>query len=184
MDGLHRPSGATVKRNPWNLFMSLWQLPVQQQHKCAFVRVHVHNIRALVHARNRQGEATSDNQEEEKDKGWRDHSDTKTDGGWRDKVRVGEKNESKRKKRREKRYLFWRPPSPPRSSEKFLRFPQHQLNHREKKKSPMSTDRREREAEGDGEGGREGGGRQTERERREDREWQSSSLQPSSSHGH
>lgn len=65
-----------------------------------------------------------------------------------------------------KRYLFWRPPSPPRSSEKFLQFHQHRLKkkknsqrkrtqphyHRvEKKKSERAT---EREVEGCGWGGR------------------------------
>lgn len=40
-----------------------------------------------------------------------------------------------------KRYLFWQPPSPPRSSEKFLRFHQQQLNHREKGHSPISGEK-------------------------------------------
>lgn len=40
-----------------------------------------------------------------------------------------------------KRYLFWRPPSPPQSSEKFLRFHQQQLNHREKRHSPISGEK-------------------------------------------
>lgn len=44
-----------------------------------------------------------------------------------------------------KRYLFWRPPSPPRSSEKFLRFRQQQLNHREKRHSPISGEKEKRE---------------------------------------
>lgn len=43
-----------------------------------------------------------------------------------------------------KRYLFWRPPSPPRSSEKFLRFHQQQLNHREKRHSPISGEKERR----------------------------------------
>lgn len=34
-----------------------------------------------------------------------------------------------------KRYLFWRPPSPPRSSEKFLQFLQHRLKKKNKEKS-------------------------------------------------
>lgn len=48
-----------------------------------------------------------------------------------------------------KRYLFWRPPSPPRSSEKFLRFHQQQLNHREKRHNPINgeKDRRGRATE-------------------------------------
>lgn len=53
-----------------------------------------------------------------------------------------------------KRYLFWRPPSPPRSSEKFLRFHQQQLDHREKRHSPISGEKERRgratERESDG----------------------------------
>lgn len=95
--------------------------------------MHVH-IRAFVHVRNRQGEATSDNQEEEKigEGGGQEKDHTATQKRMEDGEIKWERNESEA-------YLFWQPPSPPRSSEKFLRFHQHQLNHKEKK-SPMSTD--------------------------------------------
>lgn len=52
-----------------------------------------------------------------------------------------------------KHYLFWQPPSPPRSSEKFLRFHQHQLNHKEKRHSPITTDWEKRGSDGGVQGG-------------------------------
>lgn len=48
-----------------------------------------------------------------------------------------------------KRYLFWQPPSPPRSSEKFLRFHQQQLNHREKRQAVRKRGGRATERESD-----------------------------------
>ena len=86
-----------------------------------------------------------------------------------------------RERKEIERYLFWRPPSPPRSSEKFLRFHQHQLNHIEKRQSPISIDRkkesegeREREREKEREGQREGDGQKE----------SDSPLEQSPSHGH
>lgn len=60
-----------------------------------------------------------------------------------------------------KRYLFWRPPSPPRSSEKFLQFHQHRLKKKSQrkktqphylrvKKKRVRERAREREVEGCG----------------------------------
>lgn len=43
-----------------------------------------------------------------------------------------------------KQYLFWQPPSPPQSSEKFLLFPRHQLNHKEERKSHQHWQKEER----------------------------------------
>lgn len=82
----------------------------------------------------------------------------------RNRGRTERQNEGKKGMRH---YLFWRLPSPPRSSERFLRFHQYQLNHEEKRHSPISGER-----EREGERARAGEGeRERERERKEtDRE--------------
>ena len=63
----------------------------------------------------------------------------------------------KRGRNESKHYLFWRPPSPPRSSEKFLQFHPPQLNHKERTHSPISTDRKTKEKTAEHEGGRKSG---------------------------
>lgn len=106
---------------------------------------------------NKQGESTSDNQKrksERQERGEQGKIIKSTAATATEKERKDGEIEWERKAM--KHYLFWRPPSPPRSSEKFLRFHQHPLNHKEKRHSPISADwerRRERETEG---------GRQTE----------------------
>ena len=149
------------------------QLPVKHQHEflSVWLRVHVH---FRVHVRNGQGEATSHNQKRKRERhrgGRREWGGTRKDHKkagrpQQRREREGRRRHEVRERKEIKRYLFWRPPSPPRSSEKFLRFHQHQLNHREKRQSPISIDRkkeRERERE-----------RERETERETEREWQSS----------
>lgn len=50
------------------------------------------------------------------------------------KVRDEETDQGGKEGRAMNRYLFWRPPSPPRSSEKFLQFHQHRLKIKKKSK--------------------------------------------------
>lgn len=115
------------------------------------MQVHIHSC---VRERKQQGEATSDNQRRKRETEWREKTrmDHKKQSSNSNAEKERTDREIKQERKETKHYLFWRLPSPPRSSEKFLRFHQHQLDHKEKTQ-PHQHWQKEREIERETEGG-------------------------------
>lgn len=139
------------KTNPATLHGSLTAYNKAPAQVSICVNACAHSFLCACKKRAGRGKSEEEKREGEKGKTRKDHKMQKSHSNT-------EKGQRERQERNKlKHYLFWQPPSPPRSSEKFLRFHQHQLNHKEKRHSPISTDIKK---EGETEGGRE-----TDRER-------------------